>query len=167
MRKSLAVLSVLTLAGGLAVVASAAETSAFATIAGHYETIRQALLHDGITGVAPHARAIAEEVAALEQRFDTGTAGVAGEQAGACQQLLPEIAAAAKKLADAKDLAAARAAFAALSEPMVRYREMVSGERPIVVYCPMEKKSWLQPAGDIGNPYLGQEMASCGEVVSR
>jgi hypothetical protein len=32
----------------------------------------------------------------------------------------------------------------------------------------MHKKSWLQPAGDeIGNPYAGQSMPKCGEVVSK
>ena len=49
---------------------------------------------------------------------------------------------------------------------MVRYRAEVEGERPAVGYCPMAAKSWLQLDGEeIGNPYYGQSMASCGEVV--
>jgi len=74
---------------------------------------------------------------------------------------------AALRRAGAHDLAATRTAFGELSKPMVRYREMVSGDRPMVVYCPMAKKPWLQPKGEIGNPYFGQSMATCGTIVSK
>jgi hypothetical protein len=30
----------------------------------------------------------------------------------------------------------------------------------------MEKKSWLQPEGEIANPYVGDVMRTCGEVRS-
>jgi hypothetical protein len=30
----------------------------------------------------------------------------------------------------------------------------------------MAQQVWLQPKGEIGNPYYGQSMARCGEVVS-
>jgi hypothetical protein len=30
----------------------------------------------------------------------------------------------------------------------------------------MAQKVWLQPKGEIGNPYYGQSMARCGEFVS-
>ena len=36
-----------------------------------------------------------------------------------------------------------------------------------VVFCPMAKANWLQPAGPIANPYMGSEMRSCGEVQSQ
>ena len=81
--------------------------------------------------------------------------------------LLPQAAATAARMATAKDLGDARAAFADLSRPLVRWREMASGPRPAVVYCSMLKKACLQPAGELGNPYYGQEMPSCGEVVSK
>jgi hypothetical protein len=29
----------------------------------------------------------------------------------------------------------------------------------------MAQKAWIQPKGEIGNPYLGQEMPKCGDVV--
>jgi hypothetical protein len=48
----------------------------------------------------------------------------------------------------------------------VQYRAKVSGDDlPVVMYCPMVKRSWLQPAGEVGNPYHGQKMANCGYVV--
>ena len=167
MKKILAGVAVVAVAAALAAPAVAGSSSAFDTIEGHYEAIRLALLHDGTGGVAAHAKAIVEEVAALEKRFDADAARVAGEKAGECQSLLPQIGKAAATLAGAADLAAARNAFFELSKPMVRYREMVSGQRPVVVYCPMAKRSWLQPEGTIGNPYLGQKMPTCGEIVSQ
>ena len=148
----------------LAAVAGA--PTAFSEMAGHYEAIRQALLHDTIEGVAEHARAIAEEAKSLQGGADASTAGVAANQGAECASLLPEVEKVASELATATSLDAARQAFGELSKPMVRYREMASGHRPMVVYCPMAKQSWLQPAGEIGNPYYGQSMARCGQVVS-
>ena len=78
---------------------------------------------------------------------------------------------AAEALTGASDLGTARDAFYALSKPLVRWRAAVvaSGraedELPVVVYCSMAKRSWLQPAGTIGNPYHGQALAECGEIV--
>ena len=73
----------------------------------------------------------------------------------------------AESLAGATDLEAARDAFHALSKPLVRWRKG-AGEGPVVVYCAMKDRSWLQSADDeIGNPYYGQAMARCGEVVAK
>ena len=44
---------------------------------------------------------------------------------------------------------------------MIKLRATVSGTRPSVYYCPMVKKSWLQPKGDVGNPY-DKSMQMCG-----
>lgn len=159
----------LLLAGALGVAGAGAATgtTAFDTIADHYEAIRSALLNDSTDGVQGHAQAIERQVEALTAQFDAGKASVSADEAGECEQLLPEILAAARSLAATKEIVTARAAFGELSKPMVRYREMVKGQRPMVVFCPMAKKSWLQPEGEIGNPYFGQKMARCGEVVSR
>jgi hypothetical protein len=45
--------------------------------------------------------------------------------------------------------------------------KMVGGKGTIVAFCSMTKKSWLQPKGEIGNPYYGKSMPRCGEVVSK
>jgi hypothetical protein len=50
---------------------------------------------------------------------------------------------------------------------MVRWREMATGERPRVAYCPMAKKPWLQDSEEIANPYYGSKMLRCGEIVSK
>lgn len=147
--------------------ATADEDSAFAAFNKNYEAIRLALLHDNMKDVAKNARAIESGAAELQGDFSSGHAGVSDESAAACKALLPEIGQAAGRLAKATDIASARKAFGELSKPMVRYREMSSGDRPVVVYCPMAKKAWLQPDGEIGNPYYGQSMAKCGDVVSK
>lgn len=115
----------------------------------HYEAVRKALLVDSTAGVAGHAAAIRKLAAA------------------APADLQKEIAAAAGKLAAAKGLEPAREAFYELSRPLVRWREAAGSKRTVVAYCSMTKKSWLQPAGEIGNPYYGKEMPRCGEVVSK
>ena len=62
-----------------------------------------------------------------------------------------KIAEQAAAVAKSPDIAKAQAAFATLSD----------GTRPSVYYCPMVKKSWLQPKGDVGNPY-DKSMQMCG-----
>jgi hypothetical protein len=72
---------------------------------------------------------------------------------------------AADAIAAATSLEAARDGLYELSKPMVRWREGVAESgRPAVAYCPMHKRSWLQPGEEIGNPYGG--MPRCGSIVS-
>ncbi|HEV8432991.1 MAG TPA: hypothetical protein VGR95_06220 [Thermoanaerobaculia bacterium] len=75
------------------------------------------------------------------------------------------VAAKADALAKATSFPAAKSAFAALSDEMVRYRAAMKAKEPIVVYCSMEKKSWLQPKGAVVNPYVDPSMRSCGIVT--
>lgn len=111
-----------------------------------YETTRQALIKTAI----PEIQAGAKQVAATAR---------AEKQAN--------VAAKADALAKASDLASARAAFASLSDEMIKVRTADKGERPMVAYCSMEKKSWLQPKGEISNPYTGAGMRKCGEVKAQ
>jgi len=118
------------------------------TVTEHYEAIRQALLHDSTDAVATHASELA-------------TAADPG-----CGKEWPAVATAAKRLAAATDLAASRKEFAVLSEALVACRKRAAMPGTLVVYCPMARASWIQPAGEIGNPYYGPSMARCGEIVS-
>jgi Cu(I)/Ag(I) efflux system membrane fusion protein len=170
MKKQISTVTALLLVLGLSLAipaAAASPATGFETLAGPYETIRQALLHDKMTGVAEQAKVLQQRADALAKGFTPQSAGVAADKAPMVKALLPEVSAAAARLATAKDLATARNVFAELSKPMVRYREVSTGKKPVVAYCPMAKKSWLQPAGEIGNPYYGQSMAKCGDVVSK
>lgn len=159
---------------GLLVLAAAQATptvaadgaTAFERIGTHYETIRQALLHDTGEGVPAAAGQIGKELEALDGEPTAARAGTRAGTESELTDLLPDIEAAAAELEQAGDLEQARAAFGELSKAMVRYRRMVADPEPVVVFCSMAQEVWLQPKGEIGNPYYGQSMARCGEVVS-
>ena len=140
--------------------------SSFDVVMEHYEPIRNALINDSMDGVNSHGQAIAAELRALDTDFNVDRAGVTGETAAVVDVKLTEMIAAADAIAVAASLDAARDGLYALSKPMVRWREGVSeNDRPSVAYCPMHKRSWLQPGEEIGNPY--GNMPRCGSIVSK
>ena len=63
-------------------------------------------------------------------------------------------------LENAKDLKAARAAFATISQTAEKMAAGVPGYH--VFYCPMAKKDWVQQTTAVANPYEGKEMLTCG-----
>ena len=63
-------------------------------------------------------------------------------------------------LENAKDLKAARVAFATVSETAEKLAAGVPGYH--VFYCPMAKKDWVQQTTAVANPYEGKEMLTCG-----
>ncbi len=145
----------------------AGQPSTFHRVIEHYEPVRLSLLGDSMTGVAEHGRAIAEEFEALAADFSPTRAGASAEVAPVVREKLPEMITAAKALAAATSLEPARDAFYELTKPLVRWREGVAADpaRPSVGYCPMYKRSWLQPGAEIGNPYGG--MPRCGSIVAK
>ena len=69
-------------------------------------------------------------------------------------------------------LDAARAAFRAVSHAMLRAAVVARGPKTAEAltqyYCPMVPGNggdWMQPGGDLANPYWGAEMLTCGQVV--
>lgn len=109
-----------------------------------YESARQALMTQNVPKIQSAAAALAKDARAVKQ---------------------DAVAARAEALAKATSFPAAKSAFGALSDEMVRYRTSVKAKEPIVVYCSMEKKSWLQPKGAVVNPYVDPSMRSCGTVT--
>ena len=110
-----------------------------------YERVRQALLKNAIPDIQKSATALASVARSEKQEA---------------------IAVQAETLAEATNVASARKVFAALSDDVIKFRAAGCCERPAVVYCSMEKKSWLQPAGaPIANPYLDGSMRTCGQIV--
>ena len=107
---------------------------------GKYEAVRQALLQQKLADVQTAATELAAEATKAKNAEITDTA---------------------ESVAAAKDLKAARNAFAALSTEMIKVRNAAKGERPMIGFCPMVNKSWLQAKGEIGNPY-DPAMAQCG-----
>ena len=105
-----------------------------------YEATRQALLKSSLPETQAAAKALAAEATKAKNA---------------------KIAEQAAAVAKSPDIAKAQAAFATLSDEMIKLRATASGTRPSVYYCPMVKKSWLQPKGDVGNPY-DKSMQMCG-----
>ena len=112
-----------------------------------YEAVRQSLLKGDIAAIHTTARELGKSAASAK---------------------LGALASHANDLAKGANIKDSRAAFAAVSQDMIAYRKGVSGaSRPVVVYCSMEKRSWLQPsASPVTNPYLDASMRSCGQIVN-
>lgn len=144
----------------------AGEDTAFDEVVRHYEAIRQVLIEDSTEGIAEHAEGIAAAADGLDGDFKASVSGVSTEDAAAVKALLPEIADRAGRVADADNIEAIRTELAEMTKPLVRWHGLVEGSKPVVAYCPMEKKAWLQPDEAIGNPYAPY-MLRCGEVVQR
>jgi hypothetical protein len=160
-----AVLGIALLTSPAALAAERSPDTGFEQLLEPYEAVRLALAADSVEGVANHARQIETILQRLSEQWSAQRAGVEPRQADEARALLPEMKTAALQLAIAESLPAARDAFYALSKPLVRWHSMATGEVPVVAYCSMSKRSWLQPAGEIGNPYFGESMLQCGEVV--
>jgi protein SCO1/2 len=111
--------------------------------------IQHALAQDTMVGVVAQATALRAAAAAL------GAPGA-------------EIAAGAGDLAQQTTIADARRAFGTMSEALVasvKNGAVVVGDGIRVGYCPMVRKSWLQKDGAVANPYYGQKMLTCGELI--
>lgn len=163
----------LVLMAGLAVAGLAAPMAAlgsdfFSRMFSHYDAIRRALGAESLKDVPEHARLLAELGRELNAKPEHDGSGVPRERINELALVLSGIDAAATRLAAAGDLATARTAFSELSKEMITYRGLLREDAtPVVVYCPMANKSWLQGADEeIGNPYFGQAMARCGQIVS-
>lgn len=67
----------------------------------------------------------------------------------------------------------AREAYRAVSHALLKAANVARGPRTAMklthYYCPMVPGGggdWMQPGGDLANPYWGSEMLTCGEVVN-
>ena len=111
-----------------------------------YLQVQVALSSDQFAGISAHAQTIERAASALGSDAEAIVAG-------------------AKKLAAAKDIAAARSAFGDVSTALTAYAEktktgFVADVR--LAYFPMVNKPWLTKDKTIRNPYYGAAMLTCG-----
>ncbi len=125
-----------------------------------YEQLRAALASDSLDGVATHASTAATALRAI------------GKDATLPESLRDHVRAgaeAADTLAAAKDVAAARAAFGDLSEHIISAAgsDPAATEGWYAFECPMTEgyNKWLQPSQELRNPYMGQDMLTCGSNI--
>jgi hypothetical protein len=73
----------------------------------------------------------------------------------------------AENVAKSKDLKSQREHFAGLSTSMITLaKNSKSSAQPVYqMYCPMKKSSWLSSEKAVKNPYYGNAMLTCGDVV--
>ncbi|MCF7792860.1 MAG: DUF3347 domain-containing protein [Candidatus Cloacimonetes bacterium] len=72
----------------------------------------------------------------------------------------------AQKISKAETIDGMRAAFKELSKPMAMWASMMQPMGMNVAFCSMAPGSWLQRGDEIMNPYYGDKMLHCGEIVS-
>lgn len=166
MKKKTLSLVIVTVLATTSLTASDGGNSTFDEISVYYEAVRQVLMKDSTEGVVGHASAMRDAASSLRHDFSAESAGVPPDAAQAARELLPEVERRAGELAEATDLEAVRAAFSELTRPLARWHGLVEGDRPVVAYCPMVKKPWLQPDEAVGNPY-DPSMLRCGKVIAR
>jgi len=127
-----------------------------------YEQCRQLLANDTAKGANACARGIGEAAEGAAAALPKNT-----------HKHLSAVGKAAKKLAEAdeENLAEVRLAFGDVSKPMVALVGAMPDEVAHAYHvfeCPMAKgyKRWIQPTATLENPYMGQEMLTCGSAVA-
>jgi Protein of unknown function (DUF3347) len=113
-----------------------------------YLKIGAALSQDQLSEAAKHAK-------------NMKTTLSESNNAKAKAELLPAV----ESLSSSKDLDAARKSYEELSSKLNAVKKDL-GIQADEYYCPMVKKTWLQKDSKIMNPYVGKDMASCGEKKS-
>jgi hypothetical protein len=124
-----------------------------------YAAVRQALAADNLADAKAKAPALADKSKAALTTLAGGPVG----------QELPALTAAADAMAAAADIRGARFAFGDASKALITaLAAEPTMQTGIVVYrCPMAKtyQKWVQTGDDMGNPYWGAEMLTCGAKV--
>lgn len=139
---------VMVAAASLTFAANVNASEATKAIVASYLKIQAALAADKTDGIKPAAQEIAKQAATM------GASGAA-------------IAKASKVMEGAADIKAARAAFAPLSDAVIKAASAddwkdVSGVK--LGFCPMVGHRWVQKDGQVSNPYYGKQMLTCGEL---
>lgn len=120
------------------------------TVFANYFKIQTALATNSLEGVSADAAAIERSI-----REDAGQTFSSGEAGSA-----------ARDLAGAANLDAARQIFKRLSGALIKYADAhpeYAGHF-VKVYCPMANVMWLQKDSVVNNPFLGKDQASCGQI---
>lgn len=130
-----------------------------------YFALQAALAADNLAEARASVAPIREALATADMTL------LKGETHMAWMKDLETVNAALKQLDDAKDLAATRTAFAALSQSLIASAKRfgIGSAQPVYrLHCPMafdgKGADWLQATQEVQNPYFGARMPQCGSV---
>ena len=124
-----------------------------------YDAVRLALTAEGL----PAAKKAAANLRASAQAEQTWAKTATGRGPELVKPFA-NVAAAAAMIERASTITDARKAFGASSDALRAAMKIAERDDLQVVYCPMVKLHWMQPKGEIRNPY-GAEMPNCGRPV--
>ena len=119
-----------------------------------YFKIQKALASDSTTGIGEAAQSIYRKASSIRTTDPQ------------IQKLLAQVTTASRDF-QASDLEKARDGFFELSKPLLVYLNQ-SYERKDHYYryfCSMKQRAWIQPDEGVRNPYAGQAMPTCGELI--
>ncbi|UCD34508.1 MAG: efflux RND transporter periplasmic adaptor subunit [Nitrospiraceae bacterium] len=122
----------------------------------NYLNIQSALAAQSAPEAAKEARAMS---AGLQKLKASDSKGQIEAVTGPMEDSLKGIA--------SGDLQKAKTSFKTLSRTMIGYAKGPGKDHALssglkLYFCPMEEEHWMQKAGDLRNPYLGQDMLICG-----
>lgn len=144
---------------GSAIQANAQSSGSINNLLADYYAVKNAL----VAGDAAKAKSGAADFIQHANGLDPKTLSTAEQSA--YNPVKANLLAQAKLLAESKDLAAQRNAFAGFSDQMIGLVKAIKPATAVYVdYCPMKKASWLSAEQAIKNPYYGNAMLNCGAV---
>jgi Cu(I)/Ag(I) efflux system membrane fusion protein len=129
-----------------------------------YLEIRAHLAHDDFAGAKEHASELKTKV----RKLATSDPEPSSDKAGSGAPLLK-----LEESADhfnPPDIDQARIEFGEFSETLIAFLKQSRSQLDQTLYlvqCPMWKKSpaaWIQTTPNVSNPFMGQAMASCGQI---
>lgn len=132
----------------------------FTAVQQPYDAVRLALSADRLPAAKKEALKL-RMAAEAEAAWAKTAAGRGPELA----KPFTAVAAGASKIEWAPSITDARKAFGESSEALRAALKIAERDDFLVVYCPMVKLHWLQPRGEIRNPY-GSTMPNCGRVLN-
>lgn len=119
-----------------------------------YFKIHTALAQDSTEGVLIAAKSINQKATSIRATDPE------------VQKLLTQITLASRDF-QTSSLDEARDSFFELSKPLLAYLNQFHSQtgQYYRYFCSMKKRAWIQPEKQTQNPYTGQAMAGCGDLI--
>ena len=156
---ALALLLLPVLTAGVAANPAKCPACSFSAVQQPYDAVRLALTEDRLSAAKQEAGKL-RSAAEAEAAWAKTATGRGPELA----KPWASVAAAAGKIEHASTILDARRAFGESSDALRRAALIAGRDDLVVAYCPTVKLHWLQPKGELRNPY-GVAAPKCGRVV--